>query len=540
MHNGSRIVRMVGLLLAVISLFAHQEEARAQSETPSFELYGGYAYLRDQEIETNFSTGWSVSFARNLSRSLGIVGDVGGNYTTLEGVDLSIHAFMGGLRYSFRGETITPYFEGLAGVARAGASYQGVSASDSEFAIQGGAGIYIFAMESVAFRTGVDFRNIFSEGTSTQEFRVLGGVSFGFGSLDGMPPVSRRAEPSGADQQRGMESGTPSYELYGGYAYLREQDLETNFSAGWSVSFAKNLSRSLGIVGDVGGNYTTLEGVDLSVHAFLGGIRYSFRGGAVTPYVEGLAGLARAGASYQDISASDSEFAIQGGAGVSIRFTESVAVRTGVDFRNIFSEDGSSQEFRVIAGLSFGFGSLEGPPPPAPRRMPDTRAPEPPPTRQPPLAPPQQPQPPIEEPPPPEPEPEPVQPPEMVPTAPPAPAEPEPAQTPFGRGQEMMRVGDYAVAADYFREHLRSFASDKYTIAVGLFCDRENVAQIVRSATGSDQLFLIRLSRQGRECYGVYWGLYDSQFDAQQEIGSIPAALRASGQAPMAVERILR
>jgi hypothetical protein len=104
----------------------------------------------------------------------------------------------------------------------------------------------------------------------------------------------------------------------------------------------------------------------------------------------------------------------------------------------------------------------------------------------------------------------------------------------------MMRVGDYSVAADYFREHLRRFASDEYTIAVGLFCDLENVTQVVRSATGSEELFLIGLVRQGRECYGVYWGLYDSQFDAQQEIGSLPPALRASGQAPMAVERILR
>lgn len=103
-----------------------------------------------------------------------------------------------------------------------------------------------------------------------------------------------------------------------------------------------------------------------------------------------------------------------------------------------------------------------------------------------------------------------------------------------------MRVGDYAVAADYFREHLRRFASSKYTIAVGLFCDIDNVAQMVRSATGSEQLFLIRMRLRGRECYGVYWGLYDSQYDAQQDIGSLPAALRAAGQAPMSVERILR
>jgi hypothetical protein len=104
----------------------------------------------------------------------------------------------------------------------------------------------------------------------------------------------------------------------------------------------------------------------------------------------------------------------------------------------------------------------------------------------------------------------------------------------------MMRVGDYAVAADYFREHLRRSATGKYTIAMGLFCDVENVAKTVRNATGSGQLFLIRLRLRGRECYGVYWGLYDSQFDAQQEIGSIPAALRAAGQAPIPVERILR
>jgi hypothetical protein len=323
--------------------------------------------------------------------------------------------------------------------------------------------------------------------------------------------------------------------LYGGYAFLRDQEIETNFPVGWSMSFAKNLNRSLGIVGDVGGNYRSEEGVDVSIHAFLGGMRYSFRGKTVTPYVEGLAGLARASVGFAGVSVSNSEFAVQGGIGISTHVTESVAVRTGVDFRNIFGEGGSTQEFRVLGGVSFGFGGfLEGPPRPAPSQIPERRAPEPQPTRQPPPAP--QPQPPTEEPP--LPEPEPVQPPEVAPPTRVAPR--EPAQLPLDRGQEMMRGGDYPAAADYFREHLRRFASSKYTIAVGLFCKLDNVAQIVGSVTGFEQLFLIRLRLRGRECYGVYWGLYDSQFDAQQEIGSLPAALRAAGQAPMPVERILR
>lgn len=345
-------------------------------------------------------------------------------------------------------------------------------------------------------------------------------------------------------EEAGAQSETANYELYGGYAFLRDQEIETNFPLGWSMSFAKNVNRSLGIVGDVGGNYKSEEGVDVSIHAFLGGVRYSFRSETVTPYVEGLAGLARASAGVAGVSVSDSELAVQGGAGVLIHATESVAFRTGLDFRNIFSEGGSTQEFRVSGGVSFGFGGfLEGPPAPAPRQIPERRTPEPPPTRRPTLRPAPQPQPPVEEPPPPEPEPEPAKPPEVAPPARPVPREPgpaEPAPLPWGRGQEMMRGGDYPAAADYFREHLRRFALDKYTIAVGLFCDVDNVAQIVRGTTGLGELFLIRLRLRGRECYGVYWGLYDSQLDAQQEIGSLPASLRAGGQAPMPVERILR
>ncbi len=319
----------------------------------------------------------------------------------------------------------------------------------------------------------------------------------------------------------------PRYELFAGYAFLRDQDIETSFPVGWSESFALNLTNSLGVVADVGGSYKSEAGVDLDVYAFLGGARYSFRGERVTPYVEALAGVARASVGTGGVSVSASDFAAQAGVGVGFKVSDRIWLRTGFDFRNIFSEGASAQEYRVLAGVSFALGgSREAPPvvssprfePPRPPPAPPTVS-APAPAAPPPTVPPVRPAPE----------------PQAAPAAPPAAA---PAPVPLGRARELLSAGSYSQAADAFRADLPVYAPNKFTIPVGVYCDASNLAQQVRRAD-AQELVLVRLMRRGQACYGLYWGLFGSGPEAQAALAKLPPALRAPGQAPISVSRVL-
>lgn len=326
------------------------------------------------------------------------------------------------------------------------------------------------------------------------------------------------------------EGEAPSLELSGGYAFLRDQsDESTNLPVGWYFSISKTLTDSLGVVADVGGSYKSEAGIDINEHAFLAGARYSFRGERFTPYVEALGGEVRRGSNLGD---PIWDFAVQGGVGLGFKVNEDASLRAGVDFRNIFG-DASSQQFRIVVGVTFGLGGRREsapspPPPPGPAAAPQQFSP---PTPRP--VPPQPAPPPAPEP---TPAPERARPPEAPLVRPPAPA-PPPSDA-FARGRDLLRGSRYSEASDAFREHLRLHA-DGFTIAVGFYCEASNLAQIVQGSD-TEQVFLLRGRRQARICYGVYWGLFASRQEAQQALASLPLGLRAGGETPIPVSRLLR
>jgi len=330
-----------------------------------------------------------------------------------------------------------------------------------------------------------------------------------------------------------VEDGAPRYELSGEYVFLSDLDLDVNFPFGWNFSFARNFSSSLGVVGEVGASYKSEQGADLTIWDFLGGVRFSRRSDStVTPYVEVLGGLARATASAGGLSESGTDPAIQGGGGVDLKIQQNASIRVGVDYRAIFS-DVTLKEVRVRAGVVFGFGGTTGesvavepaPPPPAweqpiQQPPPPRRLPEPPP---PPVA---------------EPQPSPAPQPAPRPTAPAPPPAPESA---FDRGRALLRSGDFEGAASFFMDHLRREGGNRFTVAIGLFCDRDNVAAHVINSGYAPELLLLSVPRRGQSCFGVYWGLFDSRQEAQRAIDSLPAAIRSpSGHVVLAASRLIR
>lgn len=200
--TGSAVISAVVLTLGTTALAAAQD-------FPRTEVSGGYQLLHlkdpggsdDQTMEK----GWYADVAGNLTRNIGIVFQIGGNYKevtesfTSGGVtiralgDLHVHQFMGGVRVNVRARTVVPFGEFLVGGINGSTRFEGsavgngqtlfsTSGSDSstEFAVQAAGGANIMFTERVGVRGTVGYIRLFAEGEGMNIIRVGGGVVVGF------------------------------------------------------------------------------------------------------------------------------------------------------------------------------------------------------------------------------------------------------------------------------------------------------------------------------------------------------------------------
>ena len=107
------------LVFSLLSTVAFAPHLFAQSETPRYEVFGGYSYSR---LADSYSTlegtrfhGWNASVTKNLNRWLGVVADVSGHYSSesfAEGFfftnSANLLAYRFGPKFSRRGR-ITPF-----------------------------------------------------------------------------------------------------------------------------------------------------------------------------------------------------------------------------------------------------------------------------------------------------------------------------------------------------------------------------------------------------------------------------------------------
>ena len=164
----------------------------------------------------------------------------------------------------------------------------------------------------------------------------------------------------------------PAIEVTAAYSALGDDVLSEDggdglLEAGWMLSLCGNLNRSLGVVGEVSGHYTSDDTLDafgaplaedwdlLGVHA---GPRYTHRGGGfAVPYVQALAGWTRTGVELAGVRRVEDAFSIQPGVGLHLRLSRSVGLSLGADYRLVFGEEDQRNELRAHAGLVFGVGS---------------------------------------------------------------------------------------------------------------------------------------------------------------------------------------
>jgi hypothetical protein len=170
----------------------------------------------------------------------------------------------------------------------------------------------------------------------------------------------------------------PVAEISGGYMLMRHSgdDSAKTFPGGWFFSGAANLNQWFGIVGEAGGSHKG-ENVDasgfrtenrLNLYTFMAGPRFFRQYGRVVPFAQVLTGVARstwngdyASGSFQGtFEGARNDFALQPGGGLTFYVSERVGARIGADYRYLADvseeEVESAHEFRVIAGLTFGWG----------------------------------------------------------------------------------------------------------------------------------------------------------------------------------------
>lgn len=179
----------------------------------------------------------------------------------------------------------------------------------------------------------------------------------------------------------------PAAELFLGYSYIRFRPPSVsgtdNFDLhGGTASFAGNVNRWFGLVGDFGGYKVTglPSGASASFYTFMFGPRFSHRGHRWTPFAQFLFGDAY---TKTDISTPSpgfftpaafhaNAFATAMGGGLDLKLSKRIAWRVlQAEYLLTKFQDGvdnRQNNIRLATGLVFRFGG--GPPPPPPNHPP--------------------------------------------------------------------------------------------------------------------------------------------------------------------------
>jgi len=118
-------------------------------------------------------------------------------------------------------------------------------------------------------------------------------------------------------------------------------------------------------------------------------------------------------------------------------------------------------------------------------------------------------------------------------------AQPLPSTGTVAAAREQLAAGNLAEAAGLFHRALLEKGRGRFTLRVGMFCDLSNLERSLRASGNPPEVLVLRRPVGDRPCLAVYWGLFPSPAAASAARRSVPAALRAAGQSPVAVSSIL-
>jgi hypothetical protein len=150
------------------------------------------------------------------------------------------------------------------------------------------------------------------------------------------------------------------FEVSGGYSLAHDPRDAVTLPAGWMAGAALSLNPTLSTVADASGQYRSIALFDtearLSVLTLMGGIRASGRIGALTEFVQLLAGLVRASGSAFGATTSARSASVQPGVGFDYPLATAWAARAELDIRVMRSQPDATNggaQYRFVAALVY-------------------------------------------------------------------------------------------------------------------------------------------------------------------------------------------
>jgi hypothetical protein len=158
---------------------------------------------------------------------------------------------------------------------------------------------------------------------------------------------------------RSASAQTP-FEISGGYSAAHDPRDDVTLRAGWVAGAALSLTRTVSVVGDVSGQYRTVElfatDVRLSVQTVMGGVRASARLGRLIEFGQVVAGVVHTSGSAFGSTDTGNSVGVQPGVGVDYPLTDRVAARAQFDVRLIRHQADATNgghQYRFVAALAY-------------------------------------------------------------------------------------------------------------------------------------------------------------------------------------------
>lgn len=163
-----------------------------------------------------------------------------------------------------------------------------------------------------------------------------------------------------ATEGRAQSGPTADFAL--GYVYMHDNDLSTDFPAGWMVSAAGHVTSWFALVGEVSGSYKTYNlpsaDVSLSLHTFSFGPRFGVtEQSPISPFLQVLFGVGHgsAGISTSNVGVvfTGNDFLVQPGVGIDFNTSRNMGLRLEGDVRVLQASGASHGEWRLVGALVF-------------------------------------------------------------------------------------------------------------------------------------------------------------------------------------------
>jgi opacity protein-like surface antigen len=183
----------------VLCLFLARAAPLFAADTPKFELFGGYSFMRDTDRAESFPAGWAFSAAGNVNSWIGVVTEVGGSHRSCDNcqrgpfasdrfrgtnLHITILTFMAGPRVASHASSfVTPFGQVLLGGSHIKGGIEWDGALNTGFTYQPGAGVDVRVAPNAAVRLQGDYRVIRTSGHNNKESRFLVGVVLSRGTL---------------------------------------------------------------------------------------------------------------------------------------------------------------------------------------------------------------------------------------------------------------------------------------------------------------------------------------------------------------------